>query len=83
MRAAVVLGENLDILVAVTAFELVLDPEVREVNAVIEVRQVVLTGPFFDLHLNLMELVADGPLYGVGKRLIGADRLNVVAVTEV
>jgi hypothetical protein len=49
VRAAVVLREDLDILMAVAAFELVLDPEVREVHAVIEVREVVFTGPFFDL----------------------------------
>jgi hypothetical protein len=44
-----VLGEDLDILAAVAAFEFVLDPEVREVHTVIEVRKVVFTGPFFDL----------------------------------
>ena len=47
--AAVVLGEDLDILAAVATFEFVLDPEVREVHAVIEVREVVFAGPFFDL----------------------------------
>jgi hypothetical protein len=49
VRAAVVLRQDLDVLIAVAAFELVLDPEVRKVHAVIEVRQVVLTSPFFDL----------------------------------
>ncbi len=49
VRAAVVLGEDLDILMAVAAVELVLDPEVRKVQAVIEVRELAFTGPFFDL----------------------------------
>src|SRR5439155_23098846 len=49
VRAAVVLREDLDVLMAVTAFELVLDPEIGEVHAIVEVREVVLTGPPFDL----------------------------------
>ena len=49
MGAAVVLGDDLDILVTVTPVQFVLDAEIREVDALIEVRQVVLTRPAFDL----------------------------------
>jgi hypothetical protein len=48
MGAAVVLGDNLDILMTVTPVQFVLDAEIGEVDAVIEVRQVVLTRPAFD-----------------------------------
>jgi hypothetical protein len=47
--AAVMLGHDLDILMMVTPVEFVLDAEVGEVDAVIEVRQVVLARPAFDL----------------------------------
>jgi hypothetical protein len=46
--AAIVLRDDFDVLVAVASVELVLDAEVREVDVVIEVRQVVFAGPFFD-----------------------------------
>jgi hypothetical protein len=47
--APIVLGEDLDILMAVSPFELVLDPEVGEVHVVVEVWEVVFMGPCFDL----------------------------------
>ena len=49
MGAAIVLGDHLDILVTVAPVEFVLDAEVGEADAVVEVRQVVLTRPAFDL----------------------------------
>ena len=49
MGAAVVLGDDLDILMTVAPVQFVLDAEVGEADAVIEVRQVVLTCPAFDL----------------------------------
>ncbi len=49
MGAAVVLGDDLDILMTLASVQFVLDPEVGKANAVIEVRQVVLTRPAFDL----------------------------------
>jgi hypothetical protein len=48
MGAAVVRGDDLDILMTVTSVQFVLDAEIGEVNAVVEVRQVVLTRPAFD-----------------------------------
>jgi hypothetical protein len=39
----------LDILMTVAPVQFVLDPEVGEADAVVEVRQVVLTRPAFDL----------------------------------
>jgi hypothetical protein len=38
MRTSVVTGEDVNILVTVTAIELVFDAEVREMDAVVEVR---------------------------------------------
>jgi hypothetical protein len=49
MGAAVVLGDDLDILMTVTSVQFVLDAEIGEVDAVVEVRQVVLTRPAFNL----------------------------------
>ena len=43
------LRDNLDILVAVTTLEFVLDANVGEVHVVVEVREVVFEGPAFDL----------------------------------
>jgi hypothetical protein len=49
VRAAIVLRDDLDVFITLPAIEFVLDPEVREVHAVIEVREAVCMGPFFDL----------------------------------
>jgi hypothetical protein len=49
MGAAVVRGDDLDILMTVTSVQLVLDAEIGEVDAVVEIRQGVLTRPAFDL----------------------------------
>ena len=50
MSPAVVNGEDLDVDVIVTPVEfLELDPDVRKVQLLIEVRQVVLQRPLFDL----------------------------------
>jgi hypothetical protein len=49
MGAAIVLGDHLDILVTLAPVQFVLDAEVGEADAVVEVRQVVLTRPAFDL----------------------------------
>ncbi len=49
MRPAVVTGQDLDILLTVTAIELVFDAEVREMDAVVEVRQLVFARPFRNL----------------------------------
>ena len=49
MGAAIVLGDDLDVLVTVAPVQFVLDAEVGEVDAVVEVRQVVLARPAFDL----------------------------------
>ena len=47
--AAVVLREQLDVLVVLAPVNLVLDAVVREVNLAVEVRQVVLARPLADL----------------------------------
>ena len=47
--AAIVLGDDLDVLVTVASVQLVLDAEVGEVDALVEVRQVVFARPLFDL----------------------------------
>src|SRR5690606_23430047 len=49
MGAAVVLGEQLDVLVLLAAVDLVLDAEVGKVDLVVEVRQLVLTRPCTNL----------------------------------
>jgi hypothetical protein len=49
MGAAIVLGDDLDILMTLASVQFVLDPEVGKADAVVEVRQVVLTRPAFDL----------------------------------
>jgi hypothetical protein len=49
MGAAIVLGHHLDILMTVASVKFVLNPEVGEADAIVEVRQVVLTRPVFDL----------------------------------
>ena len=51
MRATVVRREHLDVLVAFAAVDLVLDAEVGEVDAVVEVRQVVFARPAADFLL--------------------------------
>jgi len=48
MGAAIVLGDDLDILMAVVPVQLVLDPKVGKMDAVVEVRQVVFMRPAFD-----------------------------------
>jgi hypothetical protein len=47
--APIVLGDDFDVLMTVASVELVLDPEVREMHRLIEVRQVVVACPRFDL----------------------------------
>jgi hypothetical protein len=49
MRAAIVLGDDLDVLVTLETIHVVLDPEVGKVNRLLEVRQVVLVRPLLDL----------------------------------
>jgi len=49
VRAAVVCGDDLDVLVLEAAGDLVLDAEVGKVNRVVEERQVVLARPLLDL----------------------------------
>jgi hypothetical protein len=49
VRATVVTRNHLDILVTVTAIELVFDAEIREMDSVIEIRQIMFLGPFRDL----------------------------------
>ncbi len=62
MGAAVVLREQLDVLVVVAPVDLVLDAVVREVDLAIEVRQVVLARPVADLVLVAVRTaVAVGP----------------------
>ena len=51
MLAAIVLRDDFDVLMMVAAVELVLDPEVGKVDALIEVRQVMRARPCFDLIL--------------------------------
>jgi hypothetical protein len=51
VSAAVVLGEQLDVLVQLASVHLVLDAVVREVHLAVEVRQVVLPRPLADLVL--------------------------------
>jgi hypothetical protein len=48
MGAAIVLGDDLDILMAVVPVQFVLDAEVGKVDTVVEVRQVVFVRPAFD-----------------------------------
>ena len=49
MSAAVVRREQLDVLMVLTAVDLVLDAVIREMHLAIEVRQVVLARPVADL----------------------------------
>jgi len=49
--AAIVLGDDFDVPMMVAAVELLLDPEVGKVDALVEVGQVVRARPFFDLVL--------------------------------
>jgi len=60
VRAAVVGGENFNVLVTVAAVEIVFDPEIGKVHPGVEVRQVVFTRPVFDL-----ALVTIGPAVAV------------------
>jgi hypothetical protein len=48
VRASVVLRKDLNVLVTVAPLELVLDAEIGEVDVVVEVRKVVVAGPFLD-----------------------------------
>ncbi len=61
MGAAVVLREQLDILLVLAPVDLVLDAVVGKVNLPVEVRQIVLPRPF----TNLVLLTA-GPAVAVG-----------------
>ena len=59
MHAAIVFGHNLDVLVMFGPVLLVLNPEVRKGDAVVEVRQVVLARPLLDLAVvTIMSAVA-------------------------
>jgi len=51
MGAPIVFGDHLHVLMMVPSIQLVLDAEVREVHALIEIRQVVFVRPPFDLVL--------------------------------
>jgi hypothetical protein len=64
--AAVVLGDDLDVLVPLAAIEHVFDAEIREVDLVAEVRELVFSGP----SLNLAR-IAIGPPIAVGPAAIG------------
>ena len=63
VRASVVLCEHLDVLVAFAAVDLVLDAEVGEVDAIVEVRQLVFCRPPADFLLRAVgSSIAVGPL---------------------
>jgi hypothetical protein len=47
VRAAIVLGDDLDVLMTVAAPQLILDAEIGEVDRLVEVRQVVFVRPVF------------------------------------
>jgi len=47
--SAVVFGDNLDVHMVVASVQLVLDAEVREVDRLVEVREVVFMRPYFDV----------------------------------
>jgi hypothetical protein len=49
MRAAIVLGDDLHVFVPVASLKFVLDAEVGKMHGVIEVREVVIACPVFDL----------------------------------
>ena len=49
MGAAIVLGDDLDVFMMVASVQLVFDAEVREVDRLVEVRQVVFVRPRFNL----------------------------------
>ncbi len=49
MRAAIVLGDDFDIFVTVAAIQFILDAEVGEMDAIIEVRQVMVVRPALNL----------------------------------
>ena len=49
MGAAVVFRHDFDVLMTVASVKGVLDPEIREVHGIVEVRQVVFLGPLLDL----------------------------------
>lgn len=49
MRAAIVLGDDLHVFVPVASLKFVLDAEVGKMHGVIEVREVVVACPVFDL----------------------------------
>jgi hypothetical protein len=62
----IVLGHDFDVLVMLAAIELVLDAEIREVDVVAEVRQVMFGGPTLDV-----ARVAIGPAIAVDATAIG------------
>src|SRR5687767_5346009 len=63
VSASVVLREHLDILMALAAVDLVLDAEVGEVHAVVEVRQLVVLCPASDfLVVAVRSSIAIGPV---------------------
>src|SRR5262245_62672908 len=51
MRTSVVFGHDLDVFVALASLPLVLNTEVGKVDALVEVRQVMLARPLLDLAL--------------------------------
>jgi hypothetical protein len=51
VRAPIVLGDDLQVLVVLVPVQLIFEPDVREMDLLIEVRQVVLVGPACDLPL--------------------------------
>jgi hypothetical protein len=52
VRAAIVAGDDLHVLVTVAAIQLVLDAQVGELNPTVAVRQVMIERPFRDLPLS-------------------------------
>src|SRR5262245_27652698 len=62
VRAAVVLGNDLDVVMPIASIERVLDPKVRKVDALVEVRQVVFARPLLNLaRVPVRPAVAVGP----------------------
>jgi hypothetical protein len=58
VHAAVVLGDDFDVLVALPAVNLVLDPDIGDVDAIVEVRERMVMCPF----LNLMRVSGRAPV---------------------
>jgi hypothetical protein len=75
--AAVVLGDDLDILVLVAAMELIFDPEIGEVDLAVEVRQLVFGGPALNL-----AMIAVRPPIAIGMAAIGLPQPLLILALE-